>query len=152
MADGSLHAGLVARNCGLPMWQCTESSDYRHGCCKTQDACAGTAPPASHQHQNGTPAPRLEPAKEKRSPVSSTAREAKEDLLAGDLELLSGHLEKAKRCHKHVTSAAVPSSAPAQQQPKQARQQPPNGASLSQPAIAAAPRPAASQASADSQR
>ena len=74
-------------------------------------------PLASHQHQNGTQASRSEPAQGKRSAslVSSTAQEAKEDLLAGDLELLSGHLEKAKRCHIHVTSADTSASAAAVQ-------------------------------------
>lgn len=79
----------------------------------------------SHQHQNGTQVSRSEPAQGKRGAgvVSSTAQEAKEDLLAGDLELLSGHLEKAKRCHIHVTSTDSSTPAPASQSKSVATQQ-----------------------------
>jgi hypothetical protein len=80
---------------------------------------------AIHQHQNGSSASRSSAAaQDKRSLVSSTAQEAKEDLLAGDLELLSGHLEKAKRCHMHVSRADTAVSLPSQQaKPAAAAQQ-----------------------------
>ena len=85
---------------------------------------AGPIPIVSHQHQNGASASRSsDAAQEKRSVVSSTAQEAKEDLLAGDLELLSGHLEKAKRCHMHVSSTDAAVSLPAQQAKPAAAQQ-----------------------------
>ena len=111
----------------------------------------------SHQHQNGNQAPRSEPAQGKRgaSVVSSTAQEAKEDLLAGDLELLSGHLEKAKRCHIHVTSADTSSSAaPAQTRPaatQQARPAP-ESPTVSQQQATPAMAPQTRQPTANSQR
>lgn len=110
---------------------------------------------SGHQHQNGTSAPRSDPSQEKRNLVSSTAQEAKEDLLAGNLELLSGHLEKAKRCHMHVTSINSSSSAPAQpmktpapQQAKQALE----GSSLSQQQAAPTTEPQIPQTSAGASR
>ena len=93
--------------------------------CLIKECCyAGPIPTVSHQHQNGAPASRSsDAAQEKRSLVSSTAQEAKEDLLAGDLELLSGHLEKAKRCHMHASSTETAVSLPAQQAKPAAAQQ-----------------------------
>lgn len=99
------------------------SQDQYPICDSTQMPHAGPAPAVNHQHQNGMQASHSDPAQEKRSRVSSTAQEAKEDLLAGDLEMLSGHLEKAKRCHKYVTSTDTSTSAPAQQPKSVAAQQ-----------------------------
>ena len=123
-------------------------------CC---DLHAGPVPLASHQHLNGTQASRSEPAQGKRSAslVSSTAQEAKEDLLAGDLELLSGHLEKAKRCHIHVTStdtsasAAAPQSRPMAAQPARPA---PESPSVSQQRAAPAKAPRIHQPDVSSER
>ena len=111
--------------------------------CLMNECCsAGPIPVVSHQHQNGASASRsLGAAQEKRSLVSSTAQEAKEDLLAGDLELLSGHLEKAKRCHMHVSSTDAAVSLPAQQAKPAAAQQSkqPGGSSAPKSVQPAAP-------------
>ena len=127
---------------------------------QTQRCCnfsAGPVPHGSHQHQNSTPGPRPEPAQGKRGAgvVSSTAQEAKEDLLAGDLELLSGHLEKAKRCHIHVTSTDSSPPAPAMQPKPVATQQAkpaPESPTMMQQQAAPARAPQRRQPDASSQR
>ncbi len=124
---------------------------------QSYDIPAGPVPLVSHQHQNGNQAPRSEPAQGKRGAgvVSSTAQEAKEDLLAGDLELLSGHLEKAKRCHIHVTSTDTSTSAaPAQSRPAAAQQArpAPESPTVSQQQAAPAMAPQTRQPHTNSQR
>lgn len=73
-------------------------------------------PPGQQMHASAASKPHASEAAEHekgsaKSASSSAGGPAEVDLMAGDIQLLSQHLQKARRCHQHVMAAEAESAA-----------------------------------------